>query len=44
MSHTDQQWGRLLAGCSLNFIPLLIIFVPFSKIFLKGFMAGAVKS
>lgn len=43
MSHTDQKWGRLLAGCSLNFVPLLIIFMPLLKNFLKGFMAGAVK-
>lgn len=43
MSHTDQKWGRLLAGCSLNFVPLLILFMPLVKTFLKGFMAGAVK-
>lgn len=43
MSHTDQKWGHLLAGCSLNFVPLLILFMPLVKTFLKGFMAGAVK-
>ncbi len=43
MSHTDQKWGRLLAGCSLNFVPLLCIFMPLLKNFLKGFTAGAVK-
>lgn len=43
MSHTDQKWGRLLAGCSLNFVPLLILFVPLMKSFLKGFMEGGVK-
>ena len=43
MSHTDQKWGRLLAGCSLNFIPLLILFIPLMKSFLKGFMDGGVK-
>ena len=44
MSHTDQKWGRLLAGCSLNFLPLIILFIPLLKNFLKGFMTGAVKS
>lgn len=44
VSHTDQKWGRLLAGVSMNFVPLLLIFVPLSNTFLKGFMAGAVKS
>ena len=43
MSHTDQKWGRLLAGCSLNFVPLLILFIPLMKTFLKGFIEGGVK-
>lgn len=43
MAHTDQKWGRLLAGCSLNFVPLLCMFMPLLKNFLKGFTAGAVK-
>lgn len=43
MAHTDQKWGRLLAGCSLNFVPLLCLFMPLLKHFLKGFTAGAVK-
>ena len=37
------QWGRLLAGCVLNFVPLFCIFMPLLKNFLKGFSAGAVK-
>ncbi|MBS6644517.1 MAG: carbohydrate ABC transporter permease [Clostridiaceae bacterium] len=44
MNHIDQKWGLLLAGCSLNFVPLLIFFFPFLKTFLRGFMAGAVKA
>ena len=43
MSHTDEKWGRLLAGCSLNFVPLLVMFIPLMKSFLKGFMEGGVK-
>lgn len=43
MNHIDQKWGRLLAGCSLNFVPLLVCFFPLLKTFLKGFTAGAVK-
>ena len=41
---TDMRWGRVLAACTLNFIPILILFLPLSKTFLKGFMAGAVKA
>jgi multiple sugar transport system permease protein len=37
------QWGRLLAGVALNFVPLICIFMPLLKSFLKGFTAGAVK-
>lgn len=43
MNHIDQKWGRLLAGCSLNFVPLLFCFFPLLKTFLRGFTAGAVK-
>jgi ABC-type glycerol-3-phosphate transport system permease component len=43
MSHVDIQWGRLLAGSALNVIPILIIFLPLTKYFLKGFMEGALK-
>ena len=43
MNHIDLKWGRLLAGCSLNFVPLMFCFFPLLKTFLKGFTAGAVK-
>lgn len=43
MSHVDIQWGRLLAGSALNVLPILIIFLPLTKYFLKGFMEGAMK-
>jgi len=44
MSHVDIQWGRLLAGSALNVIPILMIFLPLTRYFLKGFMEGALKS
>jgi multiple sugar transport system permease protein len=37
------EWGQLLAGTVLTFIPLLLIFMPLSKHFLQGFMEGALK-
>lgn len=43
MSHVDIQWGRLLAGSALNVLPILIIFLPLTRYFLKGFMEGALK-
>jgi ABC-type glycerol-3-phosphate transport system permease component len=44
MSHVDIQWGRLLAGSALNVLPILLIFLPLTRFFLKGFMEGALKS
>lgn len=43
MSGTDQSWGCLLAGCALNFIPMLVLFLPMLKTFLRGFTEGGVK-
>jgi len=43
MSHVDIQWGRLLAGSALNVIPILLIFLPLAKYFLRGFLEGALK-
>jgi len=37
------EWGPLLAGSILIIIPVFILFLPVSKIFIKGFTAGAVK-
>lgn len=42
-SYGNIEWGRLLAGISLNVIPILIIFLLLSRNFLKGFTEGAVK-
>jgi ABC-type glycerol-3-phosphate transport system permease component len=42
-SYGNIEWGRLLAGISLNVIPILIIFLLLSRTFLKGFTEGAIK-
>ena len=45
MYTTDQyiEWGKLLAGTVVIFVPLLIIFIPLSRYFIKGFLEGAIK-
>jgi len=42
-SYGNIEWGKLLAGTSLNVIPIMIIFLLPSRTFLKGFTEGAVK-
>lgn len=37
------EWGKLLAGTVLNVIPIVVIFIPLIKYFIKGFMEGALK-
>lgn len=37
------EWGQLLAGTVLTFLPLFLIFMPVSKLFIRGFMEGALK-
>jgi multiple sugar transport system permease protein len=37
------EWGKLLAGTALNVIPILLIFFPLIKYFIRGFMEGALK-
>jgi len=37
------EWGQLLGGTVLTFLPLLLIFMPLSKYFLRGFLEGAIK-
>lgn len=37
------EWGQMLGGTVLTFLPLLLIFMPLSKLFLRGFMEGALK-
>ena len=37
------EWGPLLAGSILIIIPVVILFFPVSKQFIKGFITGALK-
>ncbi|MCL1854471.1 MAG: carbohydrate ABC transporter permease [Clostridia bacterium] len=37
------DWGLLLAGSVIVLVPVVAIFIPVSKNFIKGFTAGAVK-
>lgn len=37
------EWGQLLAGTVLVFLPLFLIFLPLSRYFIQGFMEGAIK-
>jgi multiple sugar transport system permease protein len=37
------EWGPLLAGSIIIILPIFVIFLPVSKLFIKGLMAGAVK-
>jgi ABC-type glycerol-3-phosphate transport system permease component len=37
------EWGQMLGGTVLTFLPLLLIFMPLSKRFLPGFIEGALK-
>jgi len=45
MYTTEQyiEWGQLLAGTVVTFLPLLMIFIPLSGYFIKGFLEGAIK-
>jgi len=37
------EWGPLLAGSCLISLPIVLVFFPLSKYFIRGFMTGAVK-
>jgi ABC-type glycerol-3-phosphate transport system permease component len=37
------EWGPLLAGSIIIILPIFVIFLPVSKLFIRGFMSGAVK-
>jgi len=37
------EWGPLLAGSVVIMIPVILIFIPLAKLFIKGFIAGALK-
>ncbi len=38
------EWGPLLAGSILIMVPVFVLFLPISRIFIRGFMAGALKA
>jgi ABC-type glycerol-3-phosphate transport system permease component len=37
------EWGPLLAGSILIIVPVFLLFLPVARIFIRGFMTGAVK-
>lgn len=37
------NWGLLLAGSVIVLVPVIVLFIPVAKNFIKGFTAGAVK-
>ncbi|MGC9075563.1 MAG: carbohydrate ABC transporter permease, partial [Candidatus Bipolaricaulaceae bacterium] len=43
MTEQAIEWGQLLAGTVLTAVPILIIFFPFARTFLRGFLEGALK-
>jgi multiple sugar transport system permease protein len=42
-SPVDTEWGALMAGASIATLPLLVLFVVFSRQLISGMTAGAVK-
>lgn len=43
MTEQAIEWGQLLAGTVLTAVPILLIFFPFARAFLRGFLEGALK-
>jgi len=43
MTEQAIEWGQLLAGTVLTGVPILLIFFPFARAFLRGFLEGALK-
>ena len=37
------EWGPLLAGSILIIVPVFLLFLPVARVFIRGFMTGAVK-
>jgi multiple sugar transport system permease protein len=37
------EWGKLLAGGVIIIIPVIILFYPLSRYFIRGFMSGAIE-
>lgn len=43
MTEQAIEWGQLLAGTILTAIPLILIFLPLARYFLRGFLEGAIR-
>lgn len=43
MTEQAIEWGQLLAGTVLSAVPVLLIFLPFARYFLRGFLEGALR-
>lgn len=43
MTEQAIEWGQLLAGTTLSAVPLLVVFLPVAKYFLRGFLEGAIR-
>jgi ABC-type glycerol-3-phosphate transport system permease component len=43
MTEQAIEWGQLLAGTILTAIPLILIFLPLGRYFLRGFLEGAIR-
>jgi len=43
MTEQAIEWGQLLAGTTLSAVPLLLIFLPVARYFLRGFLEGAIR-
>lgn len=43
MTEQAIEWGQLLAGTVLTAVPILLIFFPFARYFLRGFLEGALR-
>ncbi|MCS7240252.1 MAG: carbohydrate ABC transporter permease [Candidatus Bipolaricaulota bacterium] len=43
MTEQAIEWGQLLAGTVLTAVPILLIFFPFARAFLRGFLEGALR-
>ncbi|MEM1759738.1 MAG: carbohydrate ABC transporter permease, partial [Thermofilaceae archaeon] len=43
MTEQAIEWGQLLAGTVLTAVPILLIFFPFARFFLRGFLEGALR-
>lgn len=37
------EWGPLMAGATVVIVPVIVLFIPLSRLFIRGFTAGAMK-